>query len=182
MHNRGGNMDLIRIGDKLISVPKLEAVLKEILKLRKQGLSQIDVARRLDIDRTFISRLESLGEIRRGQTIGLIGFPIKNVEEIESLAFQEGIDDILLMNDKQRWDFVYKRSGIELLNEVMNLIYKFRQYDVVIILGSDKRIRLFGAILDNEVVPIEIGKSPMREDVHIDPKYLKEIIKKVKRG
>lgn len=175
-------MDLIRIGDKLISVPKLEAVLKEILKLRKQGLSQIDVARRLDIDRTFISRLESLGEIRRGQTIGLIGFPIKNVEEIESLAFQEGIDDILLMNDKQRWDFVYKRSGIELLNEVMNLIYKFRQYDVVIILGSDKRIRLFGAILDNEVVPIEIGKSPMREDVHIDPKYLKEIIKKVKRG
>lgn len=175
-------MDLIRIGDKLISVQKLEAILKEILKLRQKGFSQVEVAKKFDTDRTFISRLESLGEIRRGQTIGLVGFPIKNVKEIENLAYQEGIDDILLMTDKQRWDFVYERSGIELLNEVMNLIYKFRQYDVVIILGSDKRTRLFGAILDNEVVPIEIGKSPMKKDVYIDPKYLKEIIEKVKRG
>lgn len=175
-------MNLIRIGDKLISIPKIKSTLKKILTLRQQGLSQIDVAKRFQIDRTFISRLESIGEVRRGKTIALIGFPIKNVKEIETMAHQQGIDDMFLMTNKQRWNFVYERSGIELLNEVMHLIYKFRQYDVVILLGSDERIRLFEAILGNEVVSLEIGKSPMKDDVYIDPEHLENIIEKLKRG
>ena len=90
------------------------------------------------------------------------------------------MDFSLLMTDRERWDFVYEKSGIELLNEVMSIIYKVRQYDVVIILGSDQRIRLFKALLDKEVISIDIGKSPITQDVYVDSENLRNIIRVVK--
>ena len=166
-------MDLIRIGDKLISLSRIENIVQEMLDLRQQGVSQAEVAKKFSTDRTFLSRLEGLGEVRKGRTIALVGFPIKNTEELKQIAHQEGVDFSLLMTDRERWDFVYEKSGIELLNEVMSLIYKVRQYDVVIILGSDQRLRLFKALLDKEVVSIDIGKSPITQDVYMDPENLR---------
>ena len=174
-------MDLIRIGDKLISFSRIVETVQEMLDMRQQGFSQADVAKKFNTDRTFLSRLEGLGEIRKGKKIALIGFPIKNVEELNQVAVEEGVEYSLLMTDRERWDFVYEKSGIELLNEVMSIIYKVRQYDVVIMLGSEKRLRLFKALLDNEVVSIEIGKSPITQDVYIEPKNLRNIIRSVKR-
>jgi len=174
-------VDLIRIGDKLISVSRIENIIQEMLDLRQQGVSQAEVAKKFNTDRTFLSRLESLGEIRKGKTIAIVGFPLKNTEELKQLAFQEGVDFSLLMTDKERWDFVYEKSGIELLNEVMGLIYQVRQYDVVILLGSDQRLRLFKALLDKEVISIDIGKSPMTEDVYVDPQNLRKIIRMTKK-
>lgn len=174
-------MDLIRIGDKLISLSRIATTINEMLDLRRQGFSQADVAKKFNTDRTFLSRLESLGEIRKGKTIALVGFPIKNIDEIKQVAAEEGVDFSLLMTDRQRWDFVYEKSGIELLNEVMSIIYKVRQYDVVIILGSDQRLRLFKALLDNEVVPIDLGKSPITQDVYVEPDYLRNIIRTIKK-
>jgi len=175
-------MDLIRIGDKLISMEKIGESIEEMLKLRQQGLSQAEVSKKFDTDRTFVSRLENLGEVRKGRTIGLVGFPIKNIDEIKQVALQEGVDFSLLMTDKERWDFVYEKTGIELLNEVMGLIYKVRQYDVVIMIGSEQRLRLFKALLDKEVVSINIGKSPITQDKYIDPDNLRDVIRKLKKG
>jgi len=174
-------VDLIRIGDKLISFSRIVETVQEMLDMRQQGFSQADVAKKFNTDRTFLSRLEGLGEIRKGKKIALIGFPIKNVEELNQVAVEEGVEYSLLMTDRERWDFVYEKSGIELLNEVMSIIYRVRQYDVVIMLGSEKRLRLFKALLDNEVVSIEIGKSPITQDVYIEPKNLRNIIRSVKR-
>jgi transcriptional regulator len=174
-------LDLIRIGDKLISIPRIEAIVKDMLALRQQGVSQQEVAKKYNTDRTFLSRLESLGEIRKGKTIALIGFPIKNIEEIKRISLEEGVDFTLLMTDKERWDFVYEKSGIELLNTIMTLLHKVRQYDVVIMLGSDKRLRLFQALLDKEVVPINIGKSPINQDICVDSDNLRKIIKTIKK-
>ncbi|WP_213950600.1 MULTISPECIES: transcriptional regulator [Tepidanaerobacter] len=174
-------MDFIRIGGKLISISRIENTIQEMLILRQQGVSQADVAKKFNTDRTFLSRLESLGEIRKGKTIAIVGFPIKNTEELKQMAAQEGVDFTLIMNDKERWDFVYEKSGIELLNEVMGIIYQVRQYDVVVLFGSDQRLRLFKALLDKEVIPVNIGKSPITEDVYVDPENLKEIIKTIKK-
>lgn len=175
-------MDLIRIGDKLISKEKIVESIEEMLKLRQRGLSQAEVAKRFGTDRTFVSRLENLGEVRKGKTIALVGFPIKNIDEIKEVARQEGLDFVLLMTDKERWNFVYEKTGIELLNEVMGLIYKVRHYDVVIIIGSEQRLRLFKALLDKEVVSISIGSSPITQDKYIDPDNLRDIIRKLKKG
>ena len=104
-------MDLVRIGDKLISFSRIVTTIKEMLDLRQQGLSQAEVAKRFNTDRTFLSRLEGLGEIRKGKTIALIGFPIKNIEELKQVAVEEGVDYSLLMTDRERWDFVQRKAA-----------------------------------------------------------------------
>lgn len=70
--------DLVRIGDKVIDRARLHRLIDQALDLRAGGASQQEVADRLGTDRTFVSRLETLGELRRGRRIGLVGFPVAN--------------------------------------------------------------------------------------------------------
>ena len=60
-------MDFLRIGSKLLSRQKLNQAIDKILEMRVQGNSQTEVAGILGVDRSFISRLEALGEVNRGQ-------------------------------------------------------------------------------------------------------------------
>ncbi len=122
-------MEFYRIQDKMISKDKLNMALNNILELRARGLSQQEVADRLGVDRTFISRLETLGELRKGKTIAVIGFPVLNKSEIEELARREGVDFILLWTEEERNRFVSERSGAELMNEMMDLIARVRGID-----------------------------------------------------
>ncbi|MGI5921822.1 MAG: transcriptional regulator [Syntrophomonadaceae bacterium] len=173
-------MDFLRIQDKIVSWQKIEKVLQKALQLRSKGFSQQEVADRLSIDRTFISRLESIGEIRKGQSLACIGFPILNKDEIQEILEKEGVDFILLMTEAERLDWVNQRSGKELLNEIMDLTGRVRQYDVVICIGSDERLKLLEGILDGEVISIEIGVSPITEDKWVDPRILKKVLRSVK--
>ncbi len=175
-------MDIIRIQDKIISWQKIETMLKKILQLRARGFSQQEIAERLGIDRTFISRLEGIGELRKGQSIACIGFPIKNKAQIEKLLEDEGLDFILIMSEKERLDYVNSRSGKELLNELMDLISKVRQHELVILIGSDERIKLIESMLDVQVLSIEIGASPITQDKWVDPGEIKKILDMVKKA
>jgi hypothetical protein len=173
-------MNFIRIQDKIINWQKIEKVLQRALQMRERGFSQQEVADRLSLDRTFISRLESVGEIRKGQSIACVGFPILNKDEIQIILENEGVDHILLMTEKERLDFVNLCSGKELLNELMNLTAQFRKYEVVICIGSDERIKLIEGILNSEVISIEIGTSPITEDKWVDPQEIKKILRSIK--
>ena len=173
-------MDFIRIQDKIISWQKIETSLQKILQMRARGFSQQEVADRLNIDRTFISRLEGLGELRKGQSIACIGFPLRNKEEIQSILEKEGVEYILLMTEQERQDFINKRSGKELLNVLMDLITDARRYDVVICIGSDERIKLMEGVLDGQIISVEIGTSPITEDKWLDPAVIREILKSIR--
>jgi biotin synthase-like enzyme len=173
-------MNFIRIQDKIINWQKIEKILQRALQMRERGFSQQEVADRLSLDRTFISRLESVGEIRKGQSIACVGFPILNKDEIQAILENEGVDYILLMTEKERLDFVNLCSGKELLNELMNLTAQFRKYEVVICIGSDERIKLIEGILNSEVISIEIGTSPITEDKWVDPQEIKKILRSIK--
>ena len=173
-------MDYIRIQDKIISWQKINNMIKKILQLRARGVSQQEVADRLSIDRTFISRLESIGELRKGKTIGCIGFPIINKQEIQEALEKEGVDFIFLMTEQERLEFVNQRSGKEFLNEIMDLTARMRQYEVVICIGSDERIKLIQGMLDGEVISLEIGISPITEDKWVDPKEIRKILRSIR--
>lgn len=170
---------LLRIGDKIINRDKIHRAVDTMLELRARGMSQQEVANKIGIDRTVISRLESFGEVRKGGRIGLIGFPIKNCDELANVARQEGIDYILLMSDKERWDFVQSKSGLELFNEIMEIIATLRNCDIVIILASNMRINLVRALLDKEVIGIQIGESPIAEDKYVNPDDIRAIIRQL---
>lgn len=173
-------MEFYRIQDKIISWQKIEKTFRKALLLRSRGFSQQEVATRLGIDRTLISRLEGVGELRKGQSVACIGFPVLNKDEIIGILEKEGVDFIMLMSEKERLDFVNLRSGKELLNEIMALTARVRAYEVVICIGSDERLRLFEGMLDNQVITLEIGESPLTEDKWVDPQEIRKIMKSIR--
>ncbi|HBQ28732.1 MAG TPA: transcriptional regulator [Desulfotomaculum sp.] len=175
-------MNIIRIQDKVLNSERIHRAVDQILQLRQEGLSQQEVATRLNIDRTLISRLESLGEIRKGPRLALVGFPIANTEELTAVAQTEGVDFILLMSDKERWRFVEEKSGAELINEFMALVSQAKNYDAVIFIGSDMRIKLMEAILGSRIISWEIGISPIKEDRWVNPEQLRQLIRQLKNA
>ena len=168
--------DFYRIGDKLVSIEKLNRALTQMMSLRSEGVSQQEVAVRFGVDRSFISRVENLGAVRRGSSMAVVGFPLQNKEEIISLLEELGVDFSLIMTNKERWRFVKEKSGIELFNQVMRLVTKIRTYDAVILIGSRQRINWSAGLLDKEVLGIELGESPLTEDKYVDPERLRKLI------
>lgn len=169
-------MELVRIGEKIINRERLLALIDKILLLRSNGATQQDVANTLNIERPFISNLESLGEVRVGKKVALVGFPIGNKEEIEEIAKNCGIDFIYILNQKERMGFVKQRSKLEMFNEILELLAQLREYDLVIFMGSDKRSSMIEKVLSTRVYAIPIGPSPLKEDQYIDPDNLKETL------
>lgn len=169
-------MDIIRIQDKIISRQKINDSITKILQLRALGYSQQEVADQMSVDRTFISRLEGIGELRKGKTMACIGFPIKNKAEIQAILEEEGVDFIMLMTEEERQTYVEQRSGKEMLNELMDLIGKMHSFETIIAIGSDNRIKLIQGLLDSEVICVEIGTSPITEDKWVDPDEIRKIL------
>ncbi|MDD4600850.1 hypothetical protein SDC9_22882 [bioreactor metagenome] len=167
---------LLRIGEKIINKHKIHQAIDEVLEMRSKGFSQQEAAKRVGLDRTVISKIETLGEVRKGGLVALVGFPIKNCEELEQMARQEGIDFFLLLSEKERWNFVESKSGVELFNDIMEIVATLRKYDVVIMLGSNMRIKLMETLLDKEVIGVEIGASPIADDKYVDPETVRDII------
>lgn len=171
-----------RIQDKLVSQQKIDEQVSRILNMRQQGMSQQEVADHCGVDRTFVSRLEGLGEVRKGRKIAVIGFPVQNRTELEAVLIEEGVDFTLLMTETERLAFVDGLTGRELLNQLMDLIAQVRGFDVVVMLGSDQRLRVLRGVLDRdvEVVAVEIGTSPLTADVWVDPAELRSLLKTLK--
>jgi len=173
-------VDLVRIGEKVLSRQKLAEAIDRILEMRARGLSQQEVADRVGVDRTFVSRLETLGEVRKGRTIAIVGFPVENREELEQVAREEGVDYTFLLTDRERWEFLEQKSGVELFNEIMSIIYAVREHDVVILLGSDRRVSLMKGLVDKEAILVPLGTSPMTQGARVDPEKLRALIRSVK--
>ncbi len=173
-------MELVRVGDKLISVEKIHNMVEEILQARSRGLSQSEAAAQLGIDRAFVSRLETLGEVRRGRSIALIGFPVANKTPILELCHRLGVDFSFVMTDQERRAFAESRSGIELVNEIFRLARDVRRFDTVILMASNMRVRLLTTLLDvHSVIPMVLGDTPLNRDVEVDIPVLESIIKEV---
>jgi transcriptional regulator with XRE-family HTH domain len=152
-------MDFVRIGDKLIHRERVIRAVDEVFALRAQGLSQSEVAGRVGTDRSFVSRLESLGEVRKGGSIAIVGFPIANKEEILRVAEQEAVDYTFVMSDRERWEFL-ERPGTEIFNEVMALAAEVRKHPTVIILGANRPAQFLQAMLDREVAVFRLDQVP----------------------
>lgn len=175
-------MNIIRIGDKVINKDLIHRVVDQILLLRQEGHSQQEVAEQVGIDRTLISRLECIGEIRKGPLVALIGFPLANAQELIEVAQAGGVDFILLMSEQERLRYVEEMSGADLINHFMALVSQVKGYDTVIFIGSDMRIKLVEDILGPKVISWEIGISPIKEDRWINPEQLKQLILQLKKA
>ena len=173
--------EFLRIGDKIVDKKKAFRAVDRILTARAAGSSQQEAADKVGVDRSFVSRLEALGEIRRGGKIALVGFPVANKAEIEKAAREEGIDFVLVFTDEERWAFVNRPSGADLFHDLLRIVYEVRSCDVVLLLGSDKRLEILAELVqDKTVIPISLGSSPMTRDAHVDPRVIRDMVDRVR--
>ena len=171
--------ELFRIGEKMINLRKIEETLQAVLRLRSGGLSQQETAKSLHLDRSFISRLESIGEVRKGKKVALIGFPLKNKDELNAVARDKGVDYIWMMNEEERVDLVSKQTAMDFFNFVVDLIASLKTYDTVIMIGSEKWSKVAGALLDAQIIFLELGASPITEDCYLHPDELILILEQI---
>jgi transcriptional regulator with XRE-family HTH domain len=170
---------MLRIGGKIISLRKIQGGIEQILRLRTEGYSQQEVADYLQIDRPFISRLERMGEVRKGKKIAVVGFPLLNKEEIKNVAAAKGVDYVWVMNEAERWKLVQEKSALEFFNFMMDSIRGLQVYDIVVLIGSQKWAKLAEALLDSQVVFLNLGDSPISEDCFFDPDQFGQVLDKI---
>lgn len=96
-------MNLVRVGDKVINKDKIYRTVDRLLDMRSEGLSQAEAASLIGTDRSFVSRLEGLGEVRKGSKDSLVGFPIQNKEALEDLCREEAWIKALVRTTEERW-------------------------------------------------------------------------------
>ncbi|MDI6689494.1 MAG: transcriptional regulator [Actinomycetota bacterium] len=167
-------MELIRIGEKIISRDRLLKLVSEILHRRSRGATQQEVASVLGVERSFVSHLEGLGEIRRGKRIALIGLSAENRTQIEEIAREYAVDFISLPGE----DYFTSpgRDPVELFNQVLEILTKLKEFDLVILLTPDKGLSLLEKVLDKEVVSIPLCKPG---GGYLNPQELKSSLSKL---
>lgn len=168
-------MKLYRIGDKLVSEDKLHDAIADILEEREAGATQEDVARSHDVQRSFVSFLETLGEVRRGERVALVGFPIANAGEVRALAEGHAIDFVLVLSQEER-EAIESGDASKVFNQLLETIALLRDFDTLVLLASDWRIKTMEKILGTEVVGIPLGASPLRTAVHVDIEALDRVL------
>jgi len=173
------SLEYFRVGDKVISLRKIHETLEKVFTLRSRGSSQQEVAAQLKLDRSLISRLEAMGELRKGKRVAVVGFPLKNKDEIRRAAEERGVDFVWVMDDKERWDLVQGKSALDFFNDVMERITRLQAFDVVIVIGSPRWLKLADALLDGEVVFIELGDSPIKQDCTLSLQRFTDVLQMV---
>ena len=107
---------------------------------------------------------------------------MENKLELEQVCQKYGIDYVLLMTDQERWQFVESVNGLALMNQLMEIIASLHEFEVVVMIGSDMRIRLAEAIFGDAVIGVQLGESPIKKDVYYSPDDLEELILSIKGG
>ena len=160
-------MKLYRIGDKVVSEGKLHDAVAAILDDRAAGATQEDVARSHGVQRSFVSFLETLGEVRRGNRVALVGFPIANADEVKELAARHALDLVLVLSQEER-ETIEGGDATHIFNSLLETIATLRDFDTLVLMASDWRIATMEKILGTEVVGIPLGASPLRSAVTVD--------------
>jgi len=169
---------LYRIGDKVVSEDKLHDAIRAILEEREAGATQEDTARAHSVQRSFVSFLETLGEVRRGDKVALVGFPIANAEEVKNLAQTHSLDFVLVLSQDER-ELIESGDATRVFNQLLETVAALRDYDTLVLIASDWRIRTMERILGTEVIGIPLGASPLRADVSVDLQELDRILASV---
>jgi len=142
---------------------------------RERGATQADAAKSHGVERTFVSWLENLGEVRRGRRVALIAFPVANGDEVRALAEDRGIDLTLIMSQAER-EGLEGAPADQVFNQVLDTLATLKDYDVLVLLASDWRVGTIEKILGREVVAVTLGPSPLRHDVTVDLAELADIL------
>lgn len=176
MHATGAlQVRFFRIGDKVVSREKLVDELTAMLEDRESGATQLEVALSHGVQRSFVSWLESLGEVRRGPKVALVAFPVANADEVRRVAEERALEFVMVFSQTER-ETLESGDASQVFNQSLEVLAELRDYDVVVLMASDWRIRTVEKILGRDVVGVPLGHSPLREDVPVDLAALGDLL------
>lgn len=168
-------MRFYRIGEKVISRDKLIDAIDAILADREAGATQEEAARAAGVTRSVVSFIETLGEVRRGPRVAVVGFPVANGEEVREVADRHAVDFVLVLSQAER-ESIESGSPVNVFNRLLETLATLRDFDTVVLMASDWRIATIERILGSEVVGIPLGTTPLREDVKVDVAELDRLL------
>ena len=168
-------MRFYRVGDKVVGRDKLVERIEGILTDREGGATQHEAAAAHGVDRSFVSWLETLGEVRRGKRVALVAFPVANVADVRRVCDEHGVEMTLVVSQAEREGFEAGRADM-VFNLVLDTLADLKDFDVVIILASTKRTGAIEKILGREVISRPLGPSPLRHDVEVDLEELSDLL------
>jgi hypothetical protein len=168
-------MRFYRIGDKVVSRDKLIDQVDAILVDREGGATQQGAAAAHGVDRSFVSWLETLGELRRGKRVAFIAFPVANVAEVKRACDEHGVELSVVVSQAVR-EGMEAGPADRMFNLVLDTLADLKGFDVVVIMASTKRTGAIERILGSEVIARELGPSPLRHDVEVDIAELNDLL------
>jgi phosphoglycolate phosphatase-like HAD superfamily hydrolase len=168
-------MRFYRVGDKVVGRDKLIERIEAILIDREGGATQQEAAAAHGVDRSFVSWLETLGEVRRGKRVAFIAFPVANVADVRRVCDEHGVELAMIISQSEREGFEAGRADA-VFNLVLDVLADLKDFDVVIIFASTKRTGTIEKILGREVIARPLGPSPLRHDVAVDLEQLTDLL------
>lgn len=168
-------MRFYRIGDKVVGRDKLVDQIDAILADRESGATQQEAAAAHGVDRSFVSWLENLGEVRRGPRVAFIGFPVANVEAVRTVCDRHAVELAIVVSQQEREGMEAGRADA-VFNLVLDTLADLKDFDVVVIFASTKRTGAIEKILGREVIARSLGASPLRHDVEVDLDELSDLL------
>lgn len=174
-------MRFYRISDKVVSKEKLVDAIDAVLADRERGATQQEAADAHGLERTVISRLETLGEVRRGKRVALVAFPVSNGDAVRAIAEQHGVEFVLVMSQAER-EGLEAGAADRVFNLVLDTLAELTAYDTVVVMASDWRVGTIERILGREVIAVRLGTSPLRHDVEVDTVQLGAMLAAIVTG
>lgn len=168
-------MRFYRVGDKVVGRDKLIDQIDAILVDREGGATQQEAAAAHGVDRSFVSWLETLGEVRRGKRVAFIAFPVANVADVRRVCDEHGVELSMVISQSEREGFEAGRADA-VFNLVLDVLADLKDFDTVIIFASTKRTGTIEKILGREVIARPLGPSPLRHDVVVDLEQLTDLL------
>lgn len=166
-------MKEIKIGDKIISVERARQLIEKVFYLRSGGSTQEEVAEMLGVERSFISHLEGIGEVRRSKRMALIGSGVDNEKQIHAEAEDLGIDFVFLSGKKN----LAMREILYMLNEISDL-------DFIVYIGPSDELDLLEKVLDTKIIGIPLEKEGELKSILGDlaEKRTKRAFRSIRKG
>jgi hypothetical protein len=168
-------MRFYRIGDKVVGREKLVDQIEAVLADREGGATQAEAATAHGVDRSFVSWLETLGEVRRGKRVAVIAFPVANVTDVRRVCDEHGVELSMVVSQAEREGFEAGRADA-VFNLVLDVLADLKDFDTVVLLASTKRTGTIEKILGREVIARTLGPSPLRHDVVVDLDELNDLL------
>lgn len=138
----------IKIGDKIISLDRASDLIDRIFDMRSNGSTQEEVAKTLGVERSFISHLEGIGEIRKSKEIAFIGSGVKDEAAVEKTVHDLNFEHVFINGD-----------GRAEIGEALAVLTILKDIDFIIFLGPDSEHKLLESVLDKKIIGITLDKE-----------------------